>query len=254
MKTLAWFEFKETIRHKWWLFYSTSLFLLSALIFYLGASESMRASASLLNLVLLLVPLFSLIFGNMCFCESLPFQEVLISLSVSRAQIYFGKLLGLFLGLSSAFLIGIGCSAWIFGSDVWLLLLVGILLTAVFLSISFFLSATIRQKELSLGTLLLVWLFFFLIYDVLVMRIALFFGDYPLEIPMLVMIFLNPIDLARILITIQLDLSAMMGYSGALFYKYLGDLFGISFGLAALLGWAGFPAFFGYAFFYKKDF
>ncbi len=254
MKTLAWFEFKETIRHRWWLFYSISLFLLSSLILYIGSSESMRANASLLNLVLLLVPLFSLIFGNMCFCESLPFQEILIALSVSRFQIYFGKLVGLFLALSSAFVIGIGFSAWIFWSDIFLLLLIGILLTAIFLSIAFFLSATIDRKELALGTLLIIWLFFFLIYDILIMQIALIFGDYPLEIPMFIMIFLNPIDLARILFTIQLDLSAMMGYSGALFQKYLGGFFGISIGVIALSIWVILPSFFGYIFFQEKDF
>jgi Cu-processing system permease protein len=258
--TIAWLEFRETVRHKWWLLYGFSFFALSSLIFYLGAQEPLQASASLLNLVLLLVPLFSLIFGSISFSESLPFQEILVALPISRAEIFFGKWIGLSLGLASAYLLGMGLSAVLYFSNLQtgilsyvFLICLGILLTAVFVSIAFLLSNILRRKELVFGTRLLVWLFFFVLYDVIVMQVVLFFGDYPLEIPMITMVFLNPIDLARIMLTLQMDLSAMMGYSGALFQKYFGGTLGITIGGCAMLIWSALPAYLGYLCFNRKD-
>jgi len=258
--TIALFEFRENIRNKWLLVYGVSFLLFSGLITYMGASDPLQASGSLLNLMLLLVPLFSLVFGSISFSESLPFNEILVAQPISRRQIFLGKWLGLGAGLSLSFLTGMGLGSLIqlnlaqkgFGSYFFLLAL-GILLTFVFLSISFHMVNVARKRELIFGLVLINWFFFFVLYDLIVMGVALIFGDYPLEIPILILVFLNPIDLARVLLLMQIDLSALMGYSGALFEKYLGHTHGMFIGILFLMAWVFVPAWLGLRSFKKRD-
>ena len=257
---IAFFEFYENIRNKWLFIYAFSFLIFSGIITHIGAGDPLQASASLLNLVLLLVPLFSLVFGSLSFSESLPFHEILVSLPISRRDIFFGKWIGLGTGLSISFLFGMGVGSLLqmniaesgFGSY-GLLLLLGILLTFVFLSLSFFVVNWVRKKELIFGWILLLWFFFFILYDVLIMGVVLFFGNYPLEIPMLALTFLNPIDLARVVLLLKIDLSAMMGYSGALFQKYLGNAAGLFIGSGALALWIVIPGWLSLRSFEKKD-
>lgn len=260
MKTIALFEFRENIRNRWLLVYAASFFIFSSLIAYLGAENPLQASASLLNLVLLLVPLFSLVFGSLSFSESLPFQEVLVSLPISRRSIFLGKWIGLGAGLSLSFLIGMGAGLFFqvnLAGQGWtsliLLLFLGLLLTFVFLGLAFLVASLTRRRELLFVWVLLLWFFLFVLYDVLVISVVLVFGDYPLEWPMLGMIFLNPIDLARVLLALQIDLAAMMNYSGALFQKYLGTTFGMMLGFSSLFLWILIPSWFALKRFEKRD-
>ncbi|MDZ4224987.1 MAG: ABC transporter permease subunit, partial [bacterium] len=220
----------------------------------------LQASASLLNLVLLLVPLFSLVFGSISFSEALPFHEILVALPISRRDIFLGKWIGLGTGLVLSFLLGMGAGSLIqfniaqqgFGSYL-LLLCLGCCLTFIFLSISFYVVTLARKKELIFGWMLLLWFFFFVLFDVLVFGVVLLFGDYPLEIPVLILMLLNPIDLARVMLLLKIDLAAMMGYSGALFQKYLGNTLGLFIGGGALALWTLLPAWLGLRTFQKKD-
>ena len=258
--TIALFEFFENIRNKWLLVYGCAFLLFSGLITYLGATDPLQASASLLNLVLLLVPLFSLVFGCLSFSEALPFHETLVALPISRTSIFIGKWLGLGIGLNLSFLLGMGLGSLLqlnlsqkgFG-DYALLLFLGGLLTFVFLSISFLVANLARKRELIFGWMLLLWFFCFILYDVLIMGVVSFFGNYPLEKPMLAFVFLNPIDLARVMLLLKIDLSAMMGYSGAIFQKYLGNTLGIGVGGLALLLWIAIPTWMGLRTFKRRD-
>lgn len=260
LRSILYFEFRENIRNKWLLIYGLSFFLLCSAILRLGASDPLQASGSLLNLVLLLVPLFSFVFGSLSFTDSLPFSEILIAQPLSRRAIYGGKWLGLCLGLSASFLLGMGLASLFqfnaeqggFGSYFFLLWL-GVLLTFAFVSLAFLLANLLRKRELIFGWVLLFWFAFYVLYDLMVMGVALIFGDYPLQIPMLLLMFLNPIDLARVLLLMQMDLSAMMGFSGAVFKKYLGHASGMALGSFVLLLWIALPAYWGLKRFEKKD-
>ena len=59
---VAKFEFKENIRSKWIFAYAYLFFLISSLFIYFGGNESAKIVASLLSIILLLVPLFALLF------------------------------------------------------------------------------------------------------------------------------------------------------------------------------------------------
>ena len=108
LKSLFLFEFYENIRNRWLYLYFSTFFLISTLLIFSGGSESERISASLLNEVLLIIPLFTLIFGSIRFMDSLPFMEVLLSRSENRFFLYFGKWLGVGLCLNLGFLLGSG--------------------------------------------------------------------------------------------------------------------------------------------------
>lgn len=258
--TIAVFEFYENIRNKWLLIYGLTFLVLSSLIIYLGITDPLQAAGSLLSLVLLLVPLFSLVFGSISFSESLSFVEILVSQPISRRDIYIGKLLGLGAGLTLSFALGMGIGAsFQIGlheaglGDYILLLVLGCLLTLTFLSLAFFLATIVRKRELLFGWVLLAWFICFVLYDLVVVGVVLMFGDYPLEIPMLILVFFNPIDLARVILLVQSDLSAMMGYSGAVFQKYLGHSWGAILGMSVMVLWTIIPAWLGLHFFKKRD-
>lgn len=258
--TIAVFEFYENIRNKWLLIYGLTFLVLSSLIIYLGITDPLQAAGSLLSLVLLLVPLFSLVFGSISFSESLSFVEILVSQPISRRDIYIGKLLGLGGGLTLSFVLGMGIGASLQigmhekGLGNYLLLLaLGCLLTLTFLSLAFFLATIVRKRELLFGWVLLAWFVCFVLYDLVVVGVVLLFGDYPLEIPMLVLVFFNPIDLSRVILLVQSDLSAMMGYSGAVFQKYLGHNLGAILGMSVMCIWTIIPTWLGLHFFKKRD-
>jgi Cu-processing system permease protein len=67
------------------------------------------------------------------------------------------------------------------------------------------------------------------------------FREYPLESAALAGSLFNPIDLARILILLKLDISALMGYTGAVFQRFFGNITGILIALSALALWLVIP-------------
>jgi Cu-processing system permease protein len=80
------------------------------------------------------------------------------------------------------------------------------------------------------------------------------FSDYPLEKTTLSLIFFNPVDLGRILMLMQLDISALMGYTGAFFQSFFGSAKGLSLSLGVLVIWMLWPIVLASRIFQKKDF
>ena len=71
---------------------------------------------------------------------------------------------------------------------------------------------------------------------------------------LLALVFLNPIDLGRITILLQLDIAALMGYTGAVFQKTFGTDRGLAMTVVAMLAYATVPLLFGLRTFRRKDF
>ncbi len=65
--------------------------------------------------------------------------------------------------------------------------------------------------------------------------------------------FLNPIDLARILLLLEFDLSAMMGFTGAVFQRFFGSGLGMSLSIGALVLWLLIPLGLSLRYFNQKD-
>jgi len=71
---------------------------------------------------------------------------------------------------------------------------------------------------------------------------------------MLFLTFLNPIDLGRVLLLLQLDIAALMGYTGAVFRRFFGSEMGVITSAVALVAWTGAPLWLGLRQFKRKDF
>jgi len=91
------------------------------------------------------------------------------------------------------------------------------------------------------------------LFDGLVLFLLFQFADYPMENAMIGLSALNPIDLSRILILLQLDVSAMMGYTGAVFKDFFGASNGLIFSFLVLLSWIVVPVLYSTLKFNSKD-
>ncbi len=254
------FEIRGYLRNRWLLLYAIVYFLFSSLLMHFGGSRPAQAYASLLNLVLLMIPLFTLLFGGISFQGSLPFMELIISRKISRKQIYFARWLALGTGLSFGCLAGTGLAALLFltpdssYSGFITLLFLSIPTHFVFTSLAFLIALMVTGREAMLGALLAIWFYFYILYDLLILGLGYFFGDYPLEIPVLILVVLNPLDLVRIVLLFQVELSSLIGFGGALFSNIFGGASGPVAALFILGIWIAFPLWLGLHYFDKKDF
>ena len=97
------------------------------------------------------------------------------------------------------------------------------------------------------------WFYFALIYDGIVLLILFAFSDYPMEKFTLLLSALNPIDLGRIFIMLKMDVSALMGYTGALYKDFFGSGTGLMFTSGIMLLWAFLPLYLAIRNFKRKD-
>jgi Cu-processing system permease protein len=105
-----------------------------------------------------------------------------------------------------------------------------------------------------LGVAIVLWLGLTALYDALLVMVVTVFADYPLEKPLLGLILFNPVDLGRILVLLQSDAAALMGYTGAVFERFFGSAYGLALAGGALAAWAALPFSLGLRRFQSKDF
>ena len=234
--------------------YTAFLFIVSISLFQMEENSS-KAMLSLLNIVLIVVPLISMIFSTIHWYNSYEFIELMLTQPISRKKVLLSEYTGISSSLVVAFLLGVGVPVCIYNfNDTGLsLLLIGTLLTLIFTSLAFLASVRSKDKARGIGVALLLWFYFALIYDGLVLLILFAFSDYPLEKIILVLSSLNPVDLGRIFIMLNMDISALMGYTGAMYKDFLGSSSGMIYTLGVLLIWMLVPLTIAIRSFKKKD-
>lgn len=251
------YQLHDLLRGKWFIVYTVVFFLVTDGLFRFGGDPA-QVSLSLMNVVLFIIPLVSSVFGTMFFYNSREFMELLLSQPISRIALFLGLYLGLTLPLSAVYLIGVGLPflyhAGIQETSYWILLLVGVSLTWVFTALAFLVAVMSEQRVRGVGFTIVLWLFFAILYDGMVLFTLFALEEYPLEKLTLVLSMFNPIDLGRILMLLQFDIAALMGYTGALFSKFYGNMLGSSVAIIALWSWCIAPVWLGYRVFSKKDF
>ena len=201
-----------------------------------------------MNVIVILVPLIGTIFGIMYYYNSKEFTELLLAQPLKRTSIFLGQYLGISISLSLSLILGIGIPFTLYGlfySDaIWnfsLLLVTGTFLTFIFTALAFNIALSNENKIKGFGYAVLLWLFFAIIYDGLFLMSLIIFEDYPLDKLSLIGTTLNPIDLSRTLILLKLDISALLGYTGAIFKKFFGTNVGLITSLFMLMAWVVFP-------------
>lgn len=244
----------DIIKNRLVLAYAIILAVLSWSLFSLE-DNSAKGVLSLTNVVLLLVPLFSVIFSTIYLYNSAEFIELLVSQPLKRRDIWLGFYTGLSLALAAAFMIGAGLPLLFFADLGMSLVLIatGLLITFVFVSLSMLVVVLTRDKARGIGLAILVWLFFAVLFDGLMLLLMFQFSDYPIEKTMIGLTALSPIDLARIMILLRLDVSALMGFTGALFRDFFGSKGGELITMVLLVLWAATPLLISGLRFRKKD-
>lgn len=210
---------------------------------------------TLLNVVLLIVPLVSVLFATIYIYNSNEFIELLVSHPIKRSKIWKALFAGLSLSMSVAYLVGVGIPLLLFVDPVTALIMIiaGLLLSVIFVAVAFLASIITRDKAKGIGLSMMLWLYFALLFDGLVLFLFFQFSEYPIEKIVVGLSALSPIDLCRILILLRLDVSAMMGFTGAVFKNFFGSSWGLmlSFGLLTL--WVAVPFYISLNKFKRKD-
>ena len=248
------------IRNRW-LFIYLGFYLLLTFGLLLLSNDLGKVIVSLTSVILVLTPLIGILFGILYYYNSREFIELLLAQPISRKSVFNGVYLGLITSLSISVILGISIPMLIFGilsspflSIFFILVIMATVLTITFVGIAFLLGLRFENKIKGFGVAIFTWLFFAVIYDGIFLLLLLLFKDYPLEKLSLALSIFNPIDLARILIVIQLDVSAIMGYTGAVFQKFLGNTTGSLVIFVTLIAWMLIPYLLMKRLARKKDF
>lgn len=241
------YSFYDLMRSRWSYIYFLFYLLLGSVLLFLNNDLS-KAVITLMNVIIILVPLIGTIFGIMYYYNSKEFTELLLAQPLKRTSIFLGQYLGIALSLSLSLILGIGIPFTLYGlfySDaIWdfsLLLVTGTFLTFIFTALAFNIALVNENKIKGFGYAVLLWLFFAIIYDGIFLLSLVVFEDYPLDKLSLFGTILNPIDLSRTLILLKLDISALLGYTGAVFKKFFGTNFGLITSLFMLALWIILP-------------
>ncbi|MGZ8538793.1 MAG: ABC transporter permease subunit [Flavisolibacter sp.] len=244
----------DIVRSKVIIAYTLFLFIVSMSMFQMEENNS-KAILSLLNIVLIVIPLVSLVFSTIHWYNSYEFIELMLTQPISRKKVLLSEYAGISSSLVTSILIGIGIPILIynFNNTGVALILIGCLLSLVFTSIAFWASVKSKDKARGIGVAILLWFYFVLIFDGLILLILFTFSDYPLEKLTLLLTSLNPVDLGRIYIMLHMDVSALMGYTGAMYKDFFGSSTGLFFTTGIMLIWVIVPLLLALRSFRKKD-
>lgn len=254
MKKIIKYVIADILRNKIVIAYTAFLLIMSLSVFNLEDNAS-KGLLSLLNVILLIVPLVSMVFSTIYMYNSSEFIELLVSQPLKRKTIWLSLFSGLALSLSLSFFMGAGIPILLYQPTATgiMMLGTGLLLSVIFVAVAIFAAVTTRDKAKGIGKVILLWLYFALLFDGLVLFLLFQFADYPLEKAMVAVSALNPIDLSRILILLQMDISALMGYTGALFRNFFGTQSGILLAFVVLVAWCIVPLWLSLRKFSSKD-
>ncbi|HEY5687296.1 MAG TPA: ABC transporter permease [Yeosuana sp.] len=243
------YSFFDLIRSRWSYIYFAFYLALGAVLLFLNNDLS-KAVITLMNVIIVLVPLIGTIFGVMYYYNSKEFTELLLAQPLKRSTIFLGQYLGVAISLSMSLVLGLGIPFILYGlfksNAIWdfsLLLITGVFLTFIFSALAFNMALSNENKIKGFGYSILLWLFLAIIYDGIFLMSLILFEDYPLDKLSLVGTMLNPIDLSRTLILLKLDISALLGYTGAVFKQFFGTHFGLIVSIFMLSIWVVLPVF-----------
>jgi Cu-processing system permease protein len=236
--TIARQELTVNIRNRWTMIFAGVFSVLVLAISYFGLVTAgaigfqgfARTSASLLNLVLYVIPLVALTMGTLSFTSDASANELLYAQPVSRVDIMLGKLAGLFASIVTATFIGFGLAGVIVGIKGGtegalrypILIAFTLLLALIFLSLSALISVVCRRKTKAFGLSVFVWFFFVLFYDLLVIGSSFLFKERTANTLIFGALFGNPVDIVRVSCLMLLDGRDIFGAAGASLLKFTG--------------------------------
>jgi Cu-processing system permease protein len=236
--TIARQELTIGLRSRWVLGFAGIFGVLSLAISYFGTVTAgaaglqgfERTAASLLSLVLYLVPLLGLMMGTLNISRDGAANELLFAQPVTRAEILFGRVLGLFAAISAAMLAGFALAVVVIMTQVGeegFLRFAGLaglsfVLAAVFLTIGAVCGLLTESRTRAFGAALCVWFFFVIFYDLAVIGLAFVLRERTANLLIFLSLFGNPVDLARVASLLTVGDPSIFGAAGAALLKFMG--------------------------------
>ncbi|MCL4513372.1 MAG: ABC transporter permease [Candidatus Eremiobacteraeota bacterium] len=252
-------NFRDILKGKWLLVYPL-FFVFASIGFFELTSTPSKNLVSLLNLIVIFLPLISLMFGTFYFYNSRKFMELLLTNPVSRKAVFWGNYLGVSFSLCAGFILGLAPAIILYlirsPQEIPILLIMvlsGTLLTFSFTAFAVLITTLFEDRSKGFGFSVLIWLYVSLIHDGIILTVTVLFSRYPVGRIVMALSFLNPVGLARILILLRLDISAVMGYTGAVLEEFFGKSEGMIMAASGLVLWILLPLLLSQVLFQKKD-
>jgi Cu-processing system permease protein len=216
-----------------------------------GMQDFARTAASLVQLVLLLVPLTALVAGVAATPET-GAAELLFSQPVARRTVLAGRLLGLFLALVSSQSIGFGAAGLVMflrtgqeGIAGYLGVVAGsIVLTGVFLGIAALIAAgdAGSRRTRNLAVALVIWFTAVVLFDVAALGVASLLPSGLASRLLMVAAIANPVDAVRTGALLLVEGSAAFGAASLAFLRFTGGATGAALWLAvSIVVWLAAP-------------
>jgi len=260
IRTILVYQLRDLVRGRWMLVYGLFFLVAAELLLRYGGGDA-KALLSLGSVVLFVVPLVTSVYATVYLYHSREFIELLLAQPVRRDVLYVGLYLGITLALAAGAVTGLVVPFAVhrvlldtaLRRGVITLLFATVSLTCAFTGVAFLIATWCEDRMRGLGAAVAAWLSLSLVYDALVLVAVATAGNIPLERAVLGAMFFNPIDLARVLLLMQFDAAALMGYTGAVFQRFFGG-FGMLAAVLAMGTWIALPAIAGARAFRRKDF
>lgn len=202
-----------------------------------GVQDFARTAVSLVQLVLLLVPLTALVIGVLSLAPERGAAELVFSQPVSRATILLGKLLGLFQALGAAQAVGFGAAGLVVyarsGPDglggFLLLVLASLVTTAVFLGLAALLSAgcAARKRTRALALALVVWFAAAVFLDLIALGAASLLPSGPASRVLMVSAIANPLAAVRTGALLAIEGTGAFGAASLALFRFTGGPWGL---------------------------
>ena len=207
-----------------------------------GVQDFSRTAVSLVQLVLILVPLTSLVIGVLSLASDQGAVELLLSQPVPRRTILLGRLLGLFEALAAAQALGFGAAGLVVFLNAGdegiagflLLLLASLVMTSVFLGIAALLAVGGfgRRRAQALALALVIWFGLVILFDIAALGAASLLPSGPASRLLIVSVLANPVDAARTAALLGIEGPAAFGAASLAFLRFTGGTWGAAMLLA----------------------
>ena len=168
----------DIIKNKVVIGLSLFLFLVSWSLFSLEENSS-KATLSLMNIIIIVIPLISMIFTTTHYYNSYEYIELLLAQPLSRNRLILAEFIGIATSLCLSIIFGMGLPMLLYSSD-WLgayIIFITAALSVSCVSIALLISVWTREKSRGIGVVLMVWFYLSLIYDGLILSIIFSFSD-----------------------------------------------------------------------------
>lgn len=249
------YQLANVSRAKWLIAYALFFFVFVNALLMFGSDRS-KATASVLSVILLIVPMISILYSSIYWYNSESFTSLLLTQPLRRSSVFLANWLAISVGLAGSFVSSTSAALLInhsFEKGSLVVLFFGCVLSFIFVGLGLLTSVCIADRMKGVGVTFLLWLYFSILHDALVFAMAASFREYPIEVPTMVLLASNPVDLARIQLLLALDLSAMMGYTGKILQQALSGYMGFALVSGALLLWVSLPVLLALRIFSRKD-